>query len=211
MSQPISAGSNIVGTDYFATFGIPLIRGREFSTAATATTPRVVIVNEDLAHRYWPGQDIRGKRLRFGDGCESGRGIDAEIVGVAKDAQYASLDTHPHPHIFYPFAQHYVGYIALIIRTEQDPMALASVLRKQLSAVDSRLRIYQIDSLPNQMDRALWQTHWEASLLGAFGTLALLMHLSAYTASSLSPLVSERENLGFASRSAHRGMMSFNQ
>jgi putative ABC transport system permease protein len=164
--ESITAGSNIVATDYFATFGIPLVRGREFSTADGTSTPRVVIVNEDLARRYWPNQDPVGKCVRFGDGCENGRGTEAEIVGLAKNAQYASLDTRALPYIFYPFAQHYVGYVALLIRAEQDPIALASVLRKQLKAIDSRLRIYEIESLPNQMDRALWQTRWEASLRG---------------------------------------------
>ena len=173
--QSITAGANIVGTEYFPTFGIPLIRGREFTNSDNASATRVVVVNESLARRYWPGKDALGKRIRFGAGCESGQGTVAEIVGVAKDAQYASLDTRAKPLIFYPFAQHYAEYVALIIRTKPNPITLAPLLRKALASVDSRLRIYEIDPLTNQMDRALWQTRWEVSLLGAFGTIALLI------------------------------------
>jgi predicted permease len=174
-AQSTSAGANIVGTEYFSTFGIPLIRGREFTPSDNTTAPRVVIVNQSLAQRYWPGTDPTGKRVRFGTGCESGQGTVAEIVGVAKDAQYASLDMRAKPYIFYPLAQRYVGYVALIIRTKPNAGTLAPVLRKELDAVDSRLRIYEIDTLPNQMERALWQTRWEVSLLGSFGTIALLI------------------------------------
>jgi putative ABC transport system permease protein len=171
----MTAGANIVGTGYFSTLGLPLIRGREFTISDNASAPSVVIVNEQLARRYWPAEDPIGKRIRFGAGCEHGQGTAAEIVGVVQDAQYASLDTRTRPYVFYPFAQRYVGYVALIMRTRQSPGALAPGLRKHLSSIDNRLRIYEIDTLPNQMDRALWQTKWEVSLLGAFGTVALLI------------------------------------
>jgi predicted permease len=173
--QSTIAGADIVGTEYFSTFGIPLVRGREFTTGDNSSAPRVVVVNENLARRYWPGKDPAGKRIRFGTGCESGQGTVAEIVGVVKDAQYASLDMRAKPFIFYPFAQRYVGYVALIVRTKPNPSTLAPMLRKELNSVDSRLRIYEIHPLANEMDRALWQTRWEVSLLGAFGTIALLI------------------------------------
>jgi ABC-type antimicrobial peptide transport system permease subunit len=96
-------------------------------------------------------------------------------VGVVKDAQYASLDMSVRPYVFFPLEQRFVGYLALIIRTERNPVGWAAVLRKELRGVDGRLRIYDIDALSDQMAKSLWQTRWEASLLGAFGMLALLI------------------------------------
>jgi putative ABC transport system permease protein len=174
-SESISAGANVVGSDYFSTFGIPLVRGREFTSADTSSERPVLIVNETLARRYWPGQDPIGSRLRVGDGCEKGQGTVVEIVGVAKDAQYAALGASSQPYIFYPFEQHFARYVALVMQTNYDPASLASVLRRELRGVDSRLRIYDIDTLSLQIDKSLWQTRWEASLLGGFGVLALLI------------------------------------
>lgn len=173
--ESIIAGANIVGAGYFSTFGIPLVRGREFTTNDTSSTAPVVIVNETLAHRYWPGQSPVSKHIRVGAGCDKGQGTLAEIVGVAKDAQYASLDKSARPFLFYAFAQHYVGYLALVIQTGYNPAAFAPALRKELRAVDGRLRIYDIDTVSHQIDNSLWQVRWEASLLSAIGILALLV------------------------------------
>jgi putative ABC transport system permease protein len=173
--ESITAGANIVGPGYFSTFGIPLLSGREFTRSDNLSAPPVVIVNESLARRYWPRQNPVGNRIRVGDGCDKGQGTVAEIVGVAKDAQYASLNTAVQPYVFYPFGQHYVGYVALVMRTEYNPAGLASVLRKELHGVDSRLRIYDVDTISDQLNKSLWQVRWEASLLGAFGILAVLI------------------------------------
>jgi predicted permease len=179
LGQSITAGSNVVGLNYFATFGIPVLRGRDFAAGDNSSAPSVVIVNEDLARQYWPGHDPIGMRVRVGSGCGQGRGTSAEIVGVVKNAQYASIDTAGdtavRPYIFFPLEQRYEGYLALVIQTGHEPAGWAAVLRKELRAVDARLRIYEIDALSNQIDRSLWQTRWEASLLGAFGALALLI------------------------------------
>jgi predicted permease len=173
--ESITAGANIVGPGYFSTFGIPLLSGREFTRSDNSSAPPVAIVNESLARRYWPRQNPVGNRIRVGDGCEKGQGTVAEVVGVAKDAQYASLNTSVQPYVFYPFGQHYVGYVALVMRTKYNPSRLASVLRKELRGTDSRLRIYDVDTVSDQLNKSLWQARWEASLLGAFGILALLI------------------------------------
>lgn len=175
LPESITAGANIVGPDYFSTFGIPLVRGRDFTISDNSSAPPVAIVNETLARHYWPGQDPIGARVRFGDGCGRGQGTVAEIVGVAKDTQYASAGSAMQPYIFYPFEQHFVGYIALVIRTQYNPAALTSVIRKKLRGMDSRLRIYAVDTLSAEMDQSLWQTDWEASLLSVFGALALVI------------------------------------
>jgi ABC-type antimicrobial peptide transport system permease subunit len=94
-------------------------------------------------------------------------------VGVVKDARYASLDQFARPYVFFPLDQHFVGYLSLVLKTSSNPVGWADRLRKELHAVHGRLHVYEIDALSDQMDRSLWQARWEASLLGAFGVLAL--------------------------------------
>jgi predicted permease len=169
------AGSNIIGASYFATMGIPLLNGREFTSADNSQAPPVVIVNDVLARRYWPGRNPIGSHLRIGRGCAKGLGTSAEIVGVAKDARYAALDKVAMPFVFVPFDQRFAGYVALIIRTEGNPIGLAASIRTELRGLDSRLRIYEVEAVSSQMETALWQVRWEAWMLGAFAALALLI------------------------------------
>lgn len=173
--RAVMAGSNIVATNYFATLGIPLLSGRDFTRADGPDAPAVVIINDVLARKYFPGEDPIGKRVRVGRGCEQGQGTDAEIVGVAKDARYAVLDRAAQPYVFFSFTQRFARYIAMLIRTDGGPAILAPAIRKELLDLDHRLRIYEVITLPDQMDKSLWQVRWEASMLGVFGALALLL------------------------------------
>jgi putative ABC transport system permease protein len=171
----LTAGANIIGPDYFSTLGIPLIRGRVFSPTDNPSAPAVVIVNEALSHQYWPRGNAVGNRLRIGRGCERGEGARAEIVGVAKNALYASLGSNERPYVFLPVEQRFAPYVALLARTGGNPTRYATVLRNELRQLDGRLRIYQIDAVEDEIDQSLWQVRWEASVLGAFGALALVV------------------------------------
>ncbi|HUA20426.1 MAG TPA: ABC transporter permease [Bryobacteraceae bacterium] len=173
--RALAAGANIIGADYFSTLGVPLVRGRDFSSADDASAPPVVIVNEVLAQRYWPHGNAVGSRVRIGSGCEKGRGTPAEVVGVAKDAMYASLDSKERPFVFLPVEQRFAGFVALLVRTGGDPGPYAAALRTELRQLDGRLRVYGIDGLADETDQALGPMRLEASLLGAFGALALVV------------------------------------
>jgi predicted permease len=174
-ARVLTAGSNTVGTNYFATLGVPLLAGRDFSMADGPGAPAVVIVNDGLARSYFPGQNPIGMHVRIGRGCEQGRGSEAEIIGVARDARYATLETASKPYVLFPVAQRFAGYAAMLVRTEGDPSALAKVIRRQLLNLDHRLRIYEVIGLKDQMDESLWLVKWEASLISAFGGLALVL------------------------------------
>jgi predicted permease len=173
--EVLNAGSNTVGTDYFTTLAIPLIAGRDFNRSDLSSFPAVVIVNDMLAQKYFPGQNSVGMRIRVGSDCGQGKGSEAEIIGVVKDARYATLDPLSRPYVFFPVAQRYTGYTGLLVRTQNSPAALGGVIRRKLTALDSKLRIYEVISLNQQMDDSLWQVRWEAGLLTAFGALALLL------------------------------------
>lgn len=175
-SRPaLTASANIIGLDYFSTLGIPLIRGRVFSPGDNSSEPAVAIVNEALAQRYWPKGNAVGHRVRIGRGCDRGEGARVEIVGVAKNALYTSLGSNERPFVFLPIEQRFAPYVALLARTGGNPMQYATTLRNQLRQLDGRLRIYEIDAVSDEIDQSLWQVRWEASVLGAFGALALVV------------------------------------
>lgn len=175
-ADALIAGSNTVGTNYFATLGIPLLTGRDFTPADTSTAPPVAIINQTVARTYFPRQSPVGMRIRVGQGCAQGAGSELEIVGVAKDARYAATrDALAKPYVFFPLAQHYAGYTALLVRTGNAPAALAPVIRKKLLDLDTRLRIYEVIGLKQQMDDSLWEVRWEAGLVTGFGILALIL------------------------------------
>jgi predicted permease len=170
-----TVGENIVGTNYFATLGISLLAGRDFSPLDGGSAPRVVVVNDILSHRYFPGQTAIGKRLRVGCACENGKCYDAAIVGVVKNAKYATLDQPVEPYVFLPITQHFARYVSLLIRTQVEPAQLAPNLRRNLLGLDSRLQVYDVDALSDQIAHSFWLFRWETSLIGGFGGLALVL------------------------------------
>ena len=172
--RPPRAGSNAVTPGYFTTMRIPLVRGREFEATDRAGSPPVVILNETLARRYWPHEDPIGKTVWLG--CDVTRPrIKAEVTGVAKDAKYGSLDEQPQPFVYSPLAQAWVGFVALIVETSGDPGAFTAGLRAIMRGLDPSLRVYEVRTLEEYAADSLWKVRWQASLLGAFGLLALVL------------------------------------
>ncbi len=170
-----TVGENIVAANYFATLGVPLLAGRDFSLLDGESAPRVVVVNDILSRRYFPGQTAIGKRLRVGCACESGKCYNAEIIGVVKNAKYANLDQPAEPYVFVPITQHFARYVSLLIRTRLEPAELAPDLRRNLLGLDSRLQVYDADALSDQIGHSFWLLRWETTLIGGFGGLALVL------------------------------------
>jgi putative ABC transport system permease protein len=113
---------NAISPNHFVTLGNPLVSGREFTAQDTAGAPQVVIVNEAMARRYWPGQDAIGKRIR--------RGQFAEVVGVVRNSREKGLTADPRPAIFVPLLQNYVSDLTLHVRTAADSQSLLAALRR---------------------------------------------------------------------------------
>ncbi len=172
--RPPRAGSDSVTPGYFRTLAIPLLRGREFETTDQPSSPPVVIINETFARRYWPHEDPLGKTLWLGCDTKQPRTM-AEVVGVAKDAKYGSLEEQPRPFVYRPLAQAWVGFVALIAETAGDPAAFTQELRGLMRGLDPNLRIYEVRTLEEYAEESLWKVRWQASLLGAFGLLALAL------------------------------------
>ena len=168
-SRTVSTGFNTVGPRYFQTMGVRVAHGREFTSRDTAGAQRVVMINETLSRRLWPGEDAIGKRLRLGGASEP----EAEVIGVARDGKYATLGENARPYIYRPLLQSYASKMTLVVRTTGNPETLSAAVREQIHSLDPNLPVSQITTLADRVDFALFPARLGAALLGAFGLLAL--------------------------------------
>jgi predicted permease len=155
---------NAIGPNYFQTLGTPFASGRDFNAQDTADAPRVVIVNEAMARRYWPGQEAVGKRIN--------RGQFAEVVGVVRDSKEKGLTKAARPAVYLPLLQEYRPDLTLHVRTSAAPTLLAA-LRREAQSLDPQLPVYNLQTLAQQKDGSLYTERLAAALLTLFGFLAL--------------------------------------
>jgi macrolide transport system ATP-binding/permease protein len=161
---------NQVSPGYFEALGIPVVRGRGFTEQDTAGGTMVAVVNETMASRVWPGEEALGKRFR----CFGETWI-IEVVGVARDAKYFTIGEDAQPFFYVPLSQHPSAAVTLHVRTVSDPAAVLGTVRSQVQSLDARMPLTNVQTIRQLFDQALWAPRMSASLLGAFGALALLL------------------------------------
>jgi predicted permease len=164
---------NAVGPGHFSNMGIALLRGREFTRADVAGSPKVVIVNETMTRTFFPSGDAVGRRMKFGGGSDP---LDMEIVAVAKDSHHSGVKEEHAPFVYIPYAQEKnVGELTYYVRTSQDPTALATAVHGVVSELDSSLPVDSVRSFEQQINRQLASDWLIASLAEIFGALAALL------------------------------------
>ena len=151
------------------TMGVPLRAGRAFTDADNAQAPRVIIVNEVFARRYWPNQNAIGKHVMVG------RQTSAEIVGVAANIKNSGLAVEPQPQIYLPFPQLPWGNMNLFVRTATDPRALVSAARAQISAIDADQPVTDIRTVEELFDSSRVQPRFVMFLVSVFSATALAL------------------------------------
>ena len=166
--ERLSVDYNQVGPGYFATIGIPLVSGREFTRADNETAAPVAIVNETMAARYWAGKNPIGDRLQVKDKW-------LEIVGVSKTSRYYSMREMPKPFFYVPLRQKFSVGAALNIRTKLRPETMAAALSRELKAMDANLALYEVISLQEQLDRSTSAQKVAVTLTGVLAGLALVL------------------------------------
>ncbi len=159
---------NEVSPAYFATMGIPLLAGRDFTIADDATALPVAIVDDAMAARYWRGADPLGKRLRVD-------GRWTTVVGVARLARYHSLLESPRPFFYVPLRQNPSTTVNLAIRTSRGAAALAPALVQAVHALDPNLALGEFITMREQVDRSAASQRIAVTLLATFAALALLL------------------------------------
>jgi predicted permease len=165
--QP-TAEYNEVSPDYFATLGIPLISGREFTRADDENAARVAIVNQTMIARYWRGQNPIGQRLQV-------KGNWVQVVGVVKDSKYYSMDEAPRPFFYVPLQQYFSIEPDIHIRTTQPLQTVQTALIREVRALDPNLAVYEMITLQEQVDRSTSHELVAVALVALFGGLALLL------------------------------------
>jgi predicted permease len=159
---------NEVGPDYFATMGIPLVSGREFTRADDERAALVSIVNETMAAQYWRGSNSIGERVQVKDRW-------VQVVGVAKDSKYRSVRETARPFFYVPRRQNFSIGTALFIRTPLSPQTVAVALAREVHALDASLSPYELITLQEQVDRSTSPQLVAVTLVGVLGALALLL------------------------------------
>jgi len=165
--QP-TAEYNEVSPDYFATMGIPLISGREFTRADDENAPRVAVVNQTMVARYWRGQNPIGQRVQV-------KGSWLEVVGVVKDSKYYSMDETARPFFYVPLRQYFAIEPEIHIRTRQPLETIQTALIREVHALDPNLALYEMFTLEEQVNRSTSQQLVAVALVALFGGLALLL------------------------------------
>lgn len=159
-----------VSPGWFRTLEVPLLAGREFGDADDADAPKVTIVNEAFARRFWPGENPVGKTVTIGRWTEP-----AQVVGVAEDVHNRGLAAAPQAQIYLPFAQLPWGDMNLLVRTAVAPLSLAPAVEAQVSAVDPDQPVTDVRALRELMDADRAQPRLTMLLLAAFSATALLL------------------------------------
>ncbi len=159
---------NEVGPDYFATMGIPLVSGREFTRADDEKAAIVAVVNETMAAQYWRGRNPIGERVQV-------KGRWVQVVGVAKDSKYQSIREVPQPFFYVPLRQNFSVRAALNIRTPLSPEIMAAALAREVRTLDANLAPYEVITLQEQVDRSTSPQQVAVTLVGILGSVALLL------------------------------------
>jgi macrolide transport system ATP-binding/permease protein len=159
---------NQISPDYFATLGIRLLSGREFTRADDENAQLVAIVNQTMAARYWRGQDPIDRRLQV-------KGRWARVIGIAADSKYESMRESPKPFFYVPLLQDFVRGPDLYIRTAQPLQSISAALLREVHALDANLALYEMITLQEQIDRSTSPQLVAVDLVSILGGLALLL------------------------------------
>ena len=165
---------NVIGPGYFAAMGIPRLLGRPFGSMDTENSPRVAIVNETFARRFFPNEPALGQHFRLG-GPDADTSNEREIVGIVKDAKYESLRETARPAAYYPHAQRiqYLGNFE--VRYVGDSATVVATVRRALAEVDPNLPVSEVTTLAHQVDRSIVDQKLIAQLSTFFGALAVAL------------------------------------
>ncbi|MEY2578985.1 MAG: hypothetical protein QOI49_1809, partial [Verrucomicrobiota bacterium] len=174
--QRPGAPVRIIATDYFKTMGIPVRQGRIFDERDRLDSAPVVIVNERFAQKYFPGEDVIGKRIQPGFSADDNGEKIREIVGVVGNVKHLSLRNENSPEMYLPRTQIPFGIMSIVIRTSvSNPNAITNSLRKELAAMDATIPLTSVRVFEEYISRSLARPRFNTLLLSIFAGTALVL------------------------------------
>jgi len=167
-----SAVYRVVRPDYFRTMGAALLRGRDFTERDDASSPGVVIVNEALARRQWPGEVPLGQRITVGGGGINPR----EVVGVVRDLKQGEWSSEPKPEMYLPHSQAASPRgMTLVVRASSDLSGIEPLIRREVWAIDKDLPVSEVMGMEEVVAESVGQQRFNTLLIGGFAAVALLL------------------------------------
>jgi len=170
--QEPSAYLTSVTADYFATLGIPLRRGRFFTSFDRDGAQPVVLISETAARRFWPDEDPVGKKINLDFVGDS---KVREIIGVVGDVRHEGLDSDPRTEVFMPHLQASYGSMTYVVRTTSQPSVSLQAIKNEIWAVNKNLPFSSISTIDELVSRSLGERRFNLILLGAFAGIALTL------------------------------------
>jgi predicted permease len=175
---------NSIGPNYFATLGVPIVAGRDFTNAdsrevkhgeeADNFVPTTVMINEAFARKFFLGRDPIGRHLGFGS--DPGTKTDMEIIGVVKDIKYTSLRDEIPPQAYVPYlSSRFVGGMTVYVRTTAEPRGMMNLIREKVRNLDANMPIFDMRTTDEQIQNSLSAERMIASLSTVFGLLATIL------------------------------------
>ena len=163
-----------VGTDYFRTMEVPLLKGRVIAENDREGTPEVIVINKAFADKNYPGEDPIGKRIKP-DVSELGEAPWREVVGVVGDVKVQGLDHPDEPEIYIPENQLGIDWQFGVVRTSVPLEGLVPAIREQMHAVDKDVPIYSVRTMDDYVAKSTAQPRLDSALLALFAGLALVL------------------------------------
>jgi predicted permease len=181
-----------VSPEYFRVMGIPLLKGREFSSADHERTPMVAVINETMAKRYWPGADPIGQRIKE----TYFRAVWREIVGVVGSVRHSARGEEPRPEMFVPWNQVPAANLNLAVRTQAELAGFETALRRAVAAIDANLPVFEVRTMEDRLFESVARPRFQTVLLGVFASLALVMAVVGLYAVMVVSVVQRAHELG---------------
>ena len=177
---PSATGNAMIGVhwvspSWFRTMHVPLVGGRGFTGADRIGSPKVVVINETAARKYFAGENPLGKQVAVYQG---GFNTGAEVVGIVGDVRYGTIDSTARPDVYLPYAAAPISRMMIFARTAQDPAAVAPSIVARLRQVVPAAPIYDIQPMEARVASASSQARFSAILLGVFALVALTLAMT---------------------------------
>jgi putative ABC transport system permease protein len=193
VGQEPSVHMTAMTTGAFDALRIPLRRGRLFSAADDSASAPVVVINEAMARRYWPGVDPVGQRLRF---AFYSAPAEREVVGVVADTRQRTLDAPAEPILYVPHAQAPTGAMAIVLRTANEPRSVLQDFRRAVAELNPALPLSSVETLDDLAAASVKPREFILTLLGGFATCALVLAVVGIYALINQGVLERRSELG---------------